>query len=142
MKTSKILIAGFVGGIVALLLGFLIYGLALESFFAENVGSATGVMKEEGDFSWPAMVLGHIAYGMLFAVVYGRWASITTFATGAKAGAVLGFLVGSAVNLIYYGSSNIMNLTSALADIVVMTVTGAIVGGVVAIVLDRLKKQK
>lgn len=140
MKTSKILIAGFIGGIVALLLGFIFYGLALESFFAENMGSASGVMKSDAEFSWPAMVLGHIAYGMVFAVIYGRWASITTFATGAKAGAVLGFLYGSATDLIFFGSTNMSNLTATLADIVIMTIMSAIIGGVVAITLDRLKK--
>lgn len=49
MSTSKILIAGLVGGVVAFLLGFLIYGLALNSFFEQQAGSATGVMKAEAD---------------------------------------------------------------------------------------------
>lgn len=139
MGTSKILIAGVIGGVIAFLLGFLVYGLALSSFFEANMGSATGVMREDADFNWIAMILGHIAYGLLFAVIYGRWGSISTFATGAKAGAVLGLLFGSTTNLINYGSTHILNLTAAIGDIVVMTVISALVGGVVAIALGRLK---
>lgn len=137
MKINKILIAGLVGGIVALLLGFLLYGLALSSFFEQNMGSASGVMKEEADFNWIAMVLGHLSLGLLFAIIFGRWASISTFPTGLKAGAVLGFLIGCTYDLINYGSTNIYTLTGTIVDIVVTAVVGAIVGGVVAIMLGR-----
>lgn len=140
MDTSKIIVAGLVGGVVAFILGFLVWGLALNSFMAENTGSATGVMKSEADFNWIAMVLGHLSYGLLFAIVFGRWASISTFATGAKAGAVLGFLFGFTSDMIMYGSTNIMNLTGTIVDIVAMTIIGAIVGGVVALMLGRKGK--
>jgi uncharacterized membrane protein len=137
MNTSKILVAGLVGGAVAFLLGFLVWGLALNSFMAENTGSATGVMKSEADFNWIAMVLGHLSLGLLFAVIYGRWASISTFATGAQAGAVLGFLISFTYDMISYGSTNVMNLTGAIVDIVVSTIISAIIGGVVALMLGR-----
>lgn len=139
MDTSKILVAGLVGGIVALGLGFLIYGLALSNFFEQNMGSATGVMKDEADFNWIAMIVGHISWGLLFAVIFGRWASISTFATGAKAGAVIGLLVFITIDMINFGSTNLMNLTGAIADIVVGTVIAAIVGGVVGTMLGRGK---
>lgn len=137
MSTSKILIAGLVGGVVAFLLGFLIYGLALSSFFEQQAGSATGVMKAEADFNWIAMIVGHLSFGFLIAVIYGRWANISTFPTGAKAGAVIGFLFFLTTNMINYGSTNIMTLTGALADTVIGAVMAAIIGGVVALILGR-----
>ena len=129
--------AGVIGGLTALLLGFLSYGLILSDFFEQQIGSATGVMKSEADFNWIAMVVGHLSYGLLFAIIYGRWASISTLPTGVKAGAVLGLLIGVTVDMINFGSTNTMTLTGALADIVVMTVIGAIMGGVVGFVLGR-----
>ncbi len=140
MSTSKIVIAGLVGGVVALVLGFLIYGMALSSFFEQQAGSATGIMKAEADFNWIAMIVGHLSFGLLFAVIFGRWASISTFTTGAKAGAILGLLFFLTTNMINYGSTNIMSLTGALADTVVGAVMGAIIGGVVAMMLGRESK--
>ncbi|MCB0639144.1 MAG: hypothetical protein KDC54_21085 [Lewinella sp.] len=139
MNTNKILIAGLVGGVVAFILGFLLYGLALSGFFEDNMGSATGVMRKEADFQWVPMVLGHLTWGLLLAIIFGRWANISTLATGAKAGAVIGLLVGCTVDLINLGSTNLMNLTGTIGDIVVMTVMGAVVGGVVAMMLGRGK---
>lgn len=140
MNTNKIIVAGLVGGVVAFMLGFLIYGMALESFMAKNAGSATGVMRDQADFQWIPMILGHLSFGLFFAVIFGRWATISTFATGAKAGAVLGFLIGFAYDMINYGSTNLMNLTGAIVDILVGTVIAAIVGGVVGLMLGRGSK--
>jgi uncharacterized membrane protein len=137
MKINKILLAGLVGAIVALLLGFLAYDLLLGSFFAANLGSATGVMREETEMLWVPMILGHLSWGMLFAVIYGHWANISTFATGAKAGAILGFLVGFTFDMINLGTTHIMSPTGAIADVVVMIIISAIVGGVVGWFLGR-----
>ena len=137
MSTSKILVAGIVGGIVALVIGFLTYGIALESFFQANMGSASGVMKSQEQLQWIPLILGHIAMGLLFAVIYGRWANISTFSTGAKAGAVIGFLVGAAFGLINFATTNIANLTATLVDIVISAIMSAIVGGIVALMLGR-----
>lgn len=131
MNTNKILLAGLIGGAVAFLLGFLFYGLLLSEFFASNMGSATGVMRGDEEMQWIPMIVGHIAWGMLFAVIFGRWAGISTFATGAKAGALIGALDGLAFDMIQLGSTHVSNLTGALVDVVVLTVVSAITGGVV-----------
>ncbi len=139
MSTSKILIAGIVGGIVALIIGFLLYGIALTSFFEANMGSASGVMKTEEGLLWIPLILGHLAMGLLFAVIFGRWASISTFATGAKAGAVIGFLVSFAVGMINFATANIHNLNGTIANIAISTVQSAIVAGIIAVILGRGK---
>ncbi len=137
MNNNKTLIAGLIGGVAAFFLGWLFYGILLGSFFENNMGSATGVNREMEDMVWWAMILGHLAYGYLFALIYGRWANISTVATGVKTGAVIGALVGLTFDLIMYGSTNIGTLTSTFADVVVMAVTGAAVGGAVAWWLGR-----
>lgn len=131
MSTNKILLAGVVGGVVAFLLGFICYGLLLGDFFASNMGSATGVMRGDAEMQWVPMVVGHLTWGMLFAVIYGRWASISTFGTGAQAGALIGVLVALSFDMIQLGSTHVSTLTGALADVVVLTVISAIIGGVV-----------
>ena len=77
MLNSKIFTAGLVGAVVAFLLGFLLYGNLLTDFFMENSGSATGVMRGDDEMQWIPMILGHVTWGMLFAVIYGRcWAGL------------------------------------------------------------------
>ncbi len=136
---NKIIIAGLVGGVVAFVLGFLVWGLALSSFLEANTGSATGVMRDESDFLWIPMILGHISWGILFAYIFGQWANISTFATGTSAGATLGFLIGFTYEMINLGSTHLTTLTGSIVNIIAMTVVSALVGGVVAIMLGRGK---
>lgn len=137
MSTNKILLAGLIGGITAFILGWLIYGTLLMGFFQENAGSATGVNREMEEMVWWAMIIGHLAMGYLFAIIYGRWANISTFATGAKAGAVITLLIALTYDMIWYGSTHLMTLTAAIVDVVVSAVVGAIIGGVVGWWLGR-----
>jgi len=139
MSNNKILLAGLVGAIIAFLLGFIVYGNVLTDFFIENSGSASGIMRADDEMQWVPMILGHITWGLLFAIISGRWANISTFVSGAKAGALLGFLIGTSFDLIQLGSTHIANLTGVVVDIIVMTILSAIVGGVVAWFLGRNK---
>ena len=137
MNMTKILVAGLVGAVVAFVLGYLFWGLLLADFFASNAGSATGVMREDSDTQWIPMILGHLSWGFLLAYIFGRWASISTAVTGAKAGAILGFLIAFSSDMISLGTSHVSTWTSAIADIVVMTVIFSIVGAVVGWMLGR-----
>ncbi len=136
MSTNKIAVAGLIGGIVAFFLGWLVYGMLLTDFFKANGGGATGVDRAPEEMVMWAMIVGHLAFGLLVAIIFGRWASISTPATGAKAGAVLGFLVGLTA-LIDYGVTNISNLTGVLVNAVVLAVITAIMGAAVAWWLGR-----
>ena len=137
MTTKKILLSGLVGGVVAFILGFLAWGVLLNNFFQANLGSATGVMRGEDEMMWGPMIIGHLALGMLFAIIYGRWASISTFTTGAKAGAVLGGLMALSYDMIGLGTTHVMNLTGAISDVVVTVIVSSLIGGTVAWFLGR-----
>lgn len=129
--------AGLVGGAVAFLLGFLAYGVLLSDFFQANAGSAKGVARGDTEILWIPMIIGHLAWGLLFAIIYGRWANISTIETGAKAGAVIGLLVAVTSDMIALGTTHISNTTGAIVDIIVMTAIAAIVGASVGWFLGR-----
>jgi len=135
MSNIKILVAGLLGGVTAFILGFLVYGLALKGFYASHM--VQGFAKADEEMVWWALIVGNLAWGLLFAIIYGRWASISTFVTGAKAAAVIGALMALTYNLIGYATANVMDMTVALADVVVSAVVSAIIGGVVAWWLGR-----
>lgn len=135
MGNNNILIAGLVGGIVSFITGFLIWGIALESFAEVNAGSATGVTKEGMDF-W-AIILGSLAGGMLVAIIFGRWAHIKTAKTGATAGAIIGILLGININFIMFGTTFVTTLPLAIVNSIAYAVLYAVIGAVVGLMLGK-----
>ena len=136
MNTKSFITGTVTGAVGFFLVGFLFYGFILVDFFEANAGSATGVMKDQPNMA--LLFLGELAWGALFTYIYLQWANIRTFATGAKAGAILGFLLGLGFNLISVGTANVMNLTGALVDSVVQLVMGAVAGGLIGLVLGKV----
>ena len=59
---------------------------------------ALGVMRSESEIQWLPIAVGHLGFGFLLVIIYSRQATISTFATGATAGAVIGFLVASGLS--------------------------------------------
>ncbi|MCB0663755.1 MAG: hypothetical protein KDC24_13495 [Saprospiraceae bacterium] len=137
MSTNKILIAGLIGGIILLVAGFIFYGLALTGFYEANMGSATGVNRAEEDMVWWAMIVGHLAAGLLLAIIFGRWANISTLQTGFIAGMVIGLLMGVAYSFITFATTNVYNLTITIVDPIVMAVMHGLGGAGVAWYLGR-----
>ncbi|MBT8218566.1 MAG: hypothetical protein KJP00_01995 [Bacteroidia bacterium] len=137
MSTNKILIAGVIGGVVAFILGFLTYGIVLSDFWEANTGTATGVMKADDEILIIPMIIGHLTWGMLFALIFGRWANIKTFATGAKAGAAIGLLCTASIDLVYLATMNISTTTSTIVNLLCVAFISAIVGGAVGWFLGR-----
>lgn len=137
MDAKKRMLATLAGFVVFFLLGWLLYGFLLMDFYATNSGSATGIMREESEMVWWALILGNLFQAYLLVYIFGKWANITTFGGGFSAGLIIGLILGFAVNLSWYGTMNITNLTATLVDPFVSGVMMAITGGVVGWVLGR-----
>ncbi len=139
MDAKKFAIGTLAGGIAFFLLGWLLYGMLFMKFFEANAGSATGVAKEAMD--WWALILGNLAMGALLTFIFLRWANISTFMGGLKAGAVIGLLMALGFDLSMYGTSNIMNLSATFMDVVVFTLMAAIAGGLTGLMLGMGEKK-
>ncbi len=138
MDAKKFALGALVGGVVFFLLGWLLYGLLFMNYFEANVGSATGVNKES--MNMIALFLGNLAMAALLTIIFLRWAGISTFMGGLKAGALIGLLVVLGFDLTMFGTTNIMTLNGMLMDVVVYTVMSAITGGVIGWLLGMGKK--
>ncbi len=141
MDTKKFLTGTVVGGITYFILGFLFYGLLLADFFEAQSGGAD-VMRAEDEMVWWALILGNFLYAAFLTYIFMKWAQISTFKSGLRAGAIIGIFLGLAYNLVYYGTSTLMTLTGALADVVLSTAIAAIVGGVIGAVLQVKPSQE
>lgn len=137
MKTKRLVIGTLAGGIVMYLVGYLIWDLVFADFFAANAGSATGVDRE-GILIW-AVVLGTFSLAALVTLAVGSQAGSSTILGGLKIGAIVGFLVWFGSNFIWYGYTNVSNLTATIVDSLLEIVRTGIGGAVIAVVLRKLK---
>jgi len=135
MNTKRIVIGTLAGGITMWLVGWLIWDLIFADFFAANVGSATGVHREPL-LVW-AIVLGSFSLAALVTLAVESQAGTSTILDGFKIGAIVGFLVWFGVDFIYYGYTNISNLTVTIVDPLLEIVRTGISGAVIAAVLGR-----
>ena len=120
-----------------MVISFIFYGALMADFFAQNSGSASGVMKQEPNFI--SLFLGELAFGALYTYIFLQWAQIKTFATGARAGLVIGLLIGLGYALIGFGVNNIYNLNAHIADVAISLISGAITGGLIGWVLGKVE---
>ena len=143
MSANKILLGALAGGIAYFLLGWLIYGMLLTDFanaYPELKPETVADITRTPMVMW-AMVVGNLVFGLLLAIIFGRWASISTFAAGAKAGAVITVLMALAYDLMMYSMLKTMTLNGAFLDPLISGAIGAITGGVVGWVLGYGNKK-
>lgn len=137
MNAKKFILGTLAGAVSFFFLGFLFYVILFESFFQANAGTATGVQREM-PILW-ALIAGELAYGALYTLIFLRWANISTFLTGAKAGALLGLLIALGYRFINYSTTNIFNINVLFGDAMISCISGAITGGIIAWVLGRIE---
>jgi magnesium-transporting ATPase (P-type) len=135
MNAKERIMATLVGFVVFFLLGWVVYGMLMMDFYASNAGTALNVYRPDDKMIWWALILGNICQVYLLVYVFGKWAKISSFTAGLKAGAILGLIFGLAINLNMYATTNIMNLNSALIDAVVSMIMMGITGGVIGSML-------
>jgi uncharacterized membrane protein len=121
------------------MLGFIIYAMLMEDFFAAH--TVDGIMKTDAEMKFYPMVAGNLAHAALLAFVFLKWAKIKSFSEGIMGGAIIGFLMASGFDLISYDTAKIMSMIGTLVDIAVYTIMTALVGGVVGAVLGMGNKE-
>ncbi len=138
MYTKRILIGTLVGGVAMYVFGYLIFELAFGGFYARNVGSATGVLRDT-PLQW-AVALGSLSLAALVTLAIETRPGPLTIGKGFSTAAVVGFLLWLGVDFLRYGGTNVPNLTRALVDPVLEIVRNGAVGAIVAAVLTRIGK--
>jgi hypothetical protein len=125
---SKTFVGGLIGGIVAFLLGWIIYGMLLMDYFSSNMIQYEGLMKAE-PVLW-MIFLGGLAWAMLTAYVINA-SGINNAAKGAMCGAILYMLISLGVNLMFHAQMNMMNTTIIVVDVLASIIMGGFVGAAI-----------
>jgi hypothetical protein len=128
MNFKKIFLVGLFGGIFSFFLGWLLFGIVFKDAMHYEV---EGVMKSDTDMVWWAMILSNLLWGWLFAYIFIRWASISTWLAGLKAGAIIGLLFVAALDFGFLSMTNLFTLNGAIVDILINTVYCGIIGAFV-----------
>jgi hypothetical protein len=134
MNSQRFLLAGVVGGIVFFLLGYLLHGLALKSFFDQN-----GMAVDMDKIIWWAMAAGNLAGGFTIAYILGK-ANVTSVGSGAAIGLVAGLFIHLGFDFIMYGLGKGMNTLQAVAaDVAVGAVISAVAGACIGMIYASRK---
>ena len=133
MSNKQYTMATLAGGIAMFATGYLLYELVLGDFFANNTGTATGVMRETPLY-W-SIIVGSVITAAFLVMVIG-WRGDSSAGAGLKTGAFVGLITALGSNFVMYGAYNLANLTStlsgALVDMILFGVSGAVIGAVLS----------
>ena len=127
MNTKSFLMSGIAGTFVCFLLGWLFYGILFPDVYPQN--------DEE---CMLFIFLGCLFYAFTFALIFNRWAQISTFSSGIKAGFLLGLLWSLSMSFFMYASKESID-SNFLILIAIDAVSAAIMGGVIAVVIGKTK---
>lgn len=128
MNTKSFFLSGIVGAIVYFLLGCLFYGVLFPEIHGTNVEPCLLMI-----------FLGCLFMSLLVSFIYNRWANITTFSTGLKAGFVIGLLYTLSMNFFMYSSKELD--TNFFILLAIESIILAIVGGVVGYMCGFFNKK-
>ena len=132
MSAGRTVAAVVIGAAVLYGVGWVLFDKLLLSFYTANAGSATGVMRES-QVMW-AMAVGYLFYAYLIIFALRFRPGSGSAGQGFLIGAAVGFLLWGTVDFVFYGISNINNLTVTMVDPLVEIVHGGIAGAVIAMV--------
>ena len=141
MFTKQNLLATAAAAVAMFLLGYLLWGIALVSFFEDH--TITNVMKPDDEMNMVFIFLGNLFAALAMATLYGKWArGYHGVADGITFGALVGMIIGLGMGFVMLGTSNIMDSTGHLAEAVIDIIYYAIAGMVISLVYKATARKE
>ena len=140
MKNNKSLLAMLAAFVVMMLIGWLTYGMLLKDFYHDNAGLTgdlyTQVFKADDQMNWGFGIVSNLAASLMLTTIL-VWGGFTTTASGAKAAAIIGFLLAMSVDFGFMSFTNLFTLKGSIVDVLANTIMCSITGAVVGMVLGK-----
>lgn len=125
----KILRGTIFGGIAFFFLGWLVWGILLMDFSANNYN--TDIYLNENEMVWWALILSNLLFALM-QTLFLKWGQAKTWIDGLKIGVLLGALYALTTDLGFYSMTNVLLNKSA---IVVDAMAYAVVTGFTGIII-------
>lgn len=126
---NRVLLSALAGGVAMFLAGWVVYGMLLMDTMKNlNPGSAA-VAKDPPELG--GIAVSNILWGLFLALVFERWAKISTWQAGAIAGAWTSALLSASIDLSYLSMTTMFSPAGVVVDVLAGTVLGAVGGAVV-----------
>ena len=132
MKTNVLLAVG-AATIMGFILGWLIFGVMLDSFYKANMTMYSGLTKDPPSFV--AIFISNLLWGALLVLIFEKWAGIKSFGQGFIWGLIVYSLMIAGFDILMHGLMNLFNIQLVIVDIIANSILGGIIGGVVGWVL-------
>ena len=134
----RLIYATLAGGVLSFLLGWLVFGLILMSFYTNNSIHYEGLMKPEPNLI--LIFLSCLVMSFFMAYVFDSWAWFKTFTKGLYGGFFIGIFIGLTCDLSFLAMMNLYSVKVMVLDVLVTGLMNAIIGGVIAWILGFEKK--
>ena len=136
---TRVLVAAVAGGAALFLFGFVMYDLILSSYMKGQMVEYPGLMNEAPNFV--TLIVANIVWALLVALIFDRWATISTFVGGLIGGAMITFFMGLYFDLMNLSFMNLFRgFTPVVVDVIAFTIIGGLAGGIVGAVLGMMNK--
>jgi len=129
----KVIYAVLAATATGFLLGWVIFGLILGSYYKSQMVSYAGLMKDPPEM-W-TLVIMNLSYATLLVYIFHSLASITTFMKGFTAGITIFLLIIVGFDIFSYGFMNLFSFQVLIVDIIANALLGGVVGGVAGLIL-------
>ncbi len=133
---KKIAFATLAAWVSLTLVGFLLFGSLMKVFEKEMAGAGDCV-----NMNAPVglILLANLMLALLLAVIFVRWANVSTFLGGVTSGIIVVLLVVIWFDVWMFANFHFMTPTLAFLDITLNTINGALAAGVAGWVLGKVK---
>ena len=129
MNTSKLLKGTIAGGVAFFLLGWVLYGMALDTWYAEHMNGCA--QRADDAMVWWALIAGNLVYGLFYSLIW-DWAGVNGASAGLNKGAMVGLIMGLSWALMQYSMTTMYgDMTAMAVDVLAGTVMSAIGGAVI-----------
>jgi hypothetical protein len=119
MDSKSFIIATLAGTVSSFIVGFLIYGMALQGYMEANTMEGIG---KEPNMLW--IVISHVILGAGITYIWMKWAGIKTLVSGLTGGLTIGLFFGLSLGCVFFGT---LNFYSGMVPMVVDSVAGALI---------------
>ncbi len=137
MDWTKFTLGTLIGGIAYFFLGWLIYGILLHDMLSIPADMAEVVSYPPEEFKISFMIISCLVWGAFLTLILLRWAGISTFMGGLKAGAIMGALISLSVGFGMASQFKFGSVNNILIDMVGNAICTGLAAGLIGWYLGR-----